>query len=770
MRVERRLMSNVLELVVDDGARTSLYFGGISSREKRELLRCCFDCCFGHDIREALTNFRALLEQPGYVTHRAAQRWADLHESTISATADLPKPLGGRGSPDRVEQWQAFAASWRSQVQRRNKVHVERLALEWRGFFDRLESNPLTDKQVEAILHDDDHTLVVAGAGTGKTSAVVGKIGFLIESGEVAAEDILALAFGRDAAEEMRERVAERTGHEVEIRTFHALGLHITQEHSGVRQHLAETARDARAFNALVARLLVEIIANDTTRDLVFDFVVYHRYPAKYLEDFDVNGDYMVYLRKHEPRTLRGEPVKSFEELLIADWLILNGVNYEYEHPYEFKTASRKRRQYKPDFYLVDHGIYLEHFGVGADGSTAPGIDRDAYHQGIAWKRKLHKAHGTVLVETYSWERQQGIILSNLEAKLQTLGVPINPMNKVQIGGLIRQREVSEPLVELLQRFLTIYREGMWTKEELLGRAAGRDGIARQRADSFLQLFFVLSHRYKTRLSERQEVDFSDMISQAVQLLENGNARMPFRRIVVDEYQDISRGRQRLLKALLKQTEDTRIMCVGDDWQSIYGFTGSDIRMTTEFESQFGTCTRVDLNRTFRFTQPIMDSSARFIQENRGQLLKTISARPAERKKSIELIFAPSGDSKSLQTILEYIDAGRPPQQRWSVMLLGRYNRLKPADLAGAARRFKMLDVEFMTIHKSKGLEADAVAVLELKAARYGFPSEVENDPLLELVCGAPRSPRANSPPIATVIRADSPGSPWRNAVFPSKE
>ena len=83
-----------------------------------------------------------------------------------------------------------------------------------------------------------------------------------------------------------------------------------------------------------------------------------------------------------KPHTLRGEPVKSFEELLIADWLLLNGINYEYEAPYEHKTAKRQKRQYKPDFFLVDYGIYIEHFGIAKDGSTAPGINREKISPG----------------------------------------------------------------------------------------------------------------------------------------------------------------------------------------------------------------------------------------------------------------------------------------------------------------------------------------------------------------------------------------------------
>ena len=105
-------------------------------------------------------------------------------------------------------------------------------------------------------MRDDDHTLVVAGAGTGKTSTVVGKIGFLVESGEVSESDIIALAYNKDAAQEMRERVAERIGLDVEIKTFHSLGNKILAEGSGERKYVTDTASNDKALHALLARLV----------------------------------------------------------------------------------------------------------------------------------------------------------------------------------------------------------------------------------------------------------------------------------------------------------------------------------------------------------------------------------------------------------------------------------------------------------------------------------------------------------------------------------
>ena len=170
----------------------------------------------------------------------------------------------------------------------------------------------------------------------------------------------------------------ERLCENINIRTFHSTGRSIGQNYEGSKNKISDAATSEYVNKNLITNILREMLKNDKTKKLVMNFISYHRYPAKYLEDFDSDTDYFEYLRKYEPETLKGERVKSFEELLIADWLYLNGVYYEYEYPYEHKTSSMKKNQYRPDFYLGD-GKYLEHFGINRDGKTAPQINSYNY-------------------------------------------------------------------------------------------------------------------------------------------------------------------------------------------------------------------------------------------------------------------------------------------------------------------------------------------------------------------------------------------------------
>lgn len=684
------------------------------------------------EMPSALSDLDHMLGRHKYLNRRSVVCWSEKYSEVIHAITEVLTTscqLNGLDS----HRYRAMS-EWHGLVNKHNENYVEAQKENWSAFFNKLESNPLTERQVEGILKDDDFTLVVAGAGTGKTSAVVGKIGFLIENEDAKPTEILALAFARKAADEMRERVLKRTGQDVEIRTFHSLGRQIVLNVEGEVPVISDVAGDGRAMHSLIASFLAQMFEDEKLQKKIINFISFHRYPAKYLEDFNTQGKYLVYLRKHEPRTLRGEPVKSFEELLIADWLTLNGVKYSYENPYEFKTANRKKRQYKPDFYLTDYGIYLEHFGIGRDGSTAPGIDQESYNAGIKWKRELHGENGTTLIETYSWERMEGVLLSALESKLRAGGVTITPMSGTAIKELIMQRDINQQLVSLLSDFLTIFKEGQWTYDEIDRQAQNSIASDAARISTFLDIFKPIQSLYEQYLSDRQEIDFADLIVRATGYLKNGKAKTNFTRIIVDEYQDISRGRQRLIKELINQQEDVRLMCVGDDWQSIFGFTGSDIRMTTEFEAVFGDYTRVDLDRTFRFTQPILDVSARFIQKNPSQLKKKISARASTQENSIEVIFNPGAEQVDIHQCLALLDKAREKRQRMSVMLLGRYNFSEPKEWKAVAEKFSMLDVEFLTIHRSKGLEADAVVILGLDKGRFGFPGEIPNDPLKSLV------------------------------------
>lgn len=689
-------------------------------------------------IKKSEEEINLLLNKNLYVNKKKIINWQKKFEHINDLISQLPTEYLSN-------EENIFLSNFKNiekKIKDKNSRFIQKEKNELKTFFDNLESSPLTNSQRVSIIMDDDANLVVAGAGTGKTSTVMGKISYLIKRKIVKPTEILALAYGKDAAAEMRERVSEKSGEKIEIKTFHSFGLHLMQNELNQKVKISDVAQYPKSLLSLIAQILSELTKDENKRKLVINFIAKHRYPAKYLEDFKSDAEYFKYLRKFEPETLEGVRVKSFEELLIADWLTLNGISYEYERPYEHQTASRLRNQYRPDFYIKfedtedSKGIYLEHFGVNREGKTAEHINSELYNKGIQWKRQIHKNHQTILIETFSWQRQEGILLEKLKHKLESHGIFCNPNDPKIVQKLQEQRNVNQKLVALIKDFLNVFKEGQYTRKELEEYSNTLSSNEKERCNCFLELFFEVFNVYTNYLKRRQEIDFADLIVFATNAIKLKKVKLNFKRIIVDEYQDISRGRFRMIKSIVEQSEDCRVMCVGDDWQSIYGFTGSDIKMTLEFENLIGYFTRTDLDQTFRFPDPILNVSSKFIQKNPFQLLKKIKAFPSKIKKTIEIFPLEQNQLKNFnyEEVFKIIDKDRPKNKTWDVLMLGRYNFTNPEVPKVILEKYKKLNIKFMTIHKSKGLGADAVIVLDLNGGRMGFPGYIESDPLMNMV------------------------------------
>ena len=725
LKIKKGLLFNDLEVLLNTH---SIVFKKLTKKQSKYLQ---FKFKNLRNIIKALDDIKYLTNSQKFINHKLLVKWISefkelLRELNIFAKQKLALGI------DELKILK-FYTNYEKLINNCNNTFVKSELEKFKPLFDRIETHPLSLAQRKSIVTDEDSTLVVAGAGTGKTSTVVGKVSYLIKKKEIVSDEILALAYGKDAAKEMRERVKEKTGEDIEIRTFHSIGRSIVQHYEGSKNKISDAATSEYVNKNLITNILREMLKNEKTRNLVMSFISYHRYPAKYLEDFKTNTDYFEYLRKHEPETLKGERVKSFEELLIADWLYLNGVYYEYEYPYEHKTSSMQRNQYRPDFFLGD-SKYLEHFGINKEGRTAPQINSYEYNQSIVWKRNLHRQKRTTLIETYSWERQEGVILKNLEKKLSDIGISIKPNDPKIIKELFEREDINKKLVSLVADFLQIFKEGQYTIEEISNNIPGINKSESERYQVFIDLFDEVFKRYQNYLKKRQELDFADLISKSTDILNKTNFKTKFKRIIVDEYQDISRGRYRLLKALIKKQKDCRIMCVGDDWQSIYGFNGSDIRFTFDFEKVFGKTSRIDLDKSFRFTQPILDVSSRFIQKNPLQLKKKITSKPSTFKKTVEIVENEFGNQEYLYEVFKKINKDRPNNKKWDVIILGRYNHLEKEIPDDLKTKYKQLNIKFMSIHKSKGLGADVVVILKMESGKYGFPGSMENDPIMNLV------------------------------------
>ena len=695
-------------------------------------------------IRSAHDRLVQMKDPPGYVTMSAGSALVQSAREAVSGLRSRwPAKLSRHPSIRMLEALHAFlAASERTRAEA-NRIFVENELTRLKGFFDRIESRPLTEEQRRAVVTDEERNLVVAAAGSGKTSVIVAKAGWLIRRG-LHPSELLLLAFARDARTEMEERIHKRlgrkSGKDITVRTFHGLGMAIIGEAEDRKPSLAKVAENNQALLDLLKKFIGEMLQDGERAGHLRSWFQSQHAPYRSAHEFSNWGEYWDYIRQNDIRSLNRDTVKSYEECEIANFLYLNGVPYAYEAPYEHDTATSRHRQYKPDFHLPEAGIYIEHFGLNKAGNPAPFINRGEYLRGMAWKRQLHKDRGTTLIETFSHEHASGTLIPNLERKLIDHGVTLTPIPDDEIFAVLEKQKRVDPFTRLVATFLQHFKGARLTFEDLAGRI---DNLAsdRTRAHAFLKVFRPIFERYQATLAEAREIDFHDMINRATEHVETGRWQSPFRYILVDEFQDISPGRARLLKALLEQSPENQLFAVGDDWQAIYRFGGSDIAIMREFEEWFGHSERIDLTTTFRCPDHITTVATDFVLKNPAQLSKTVHAVRQADGPAVHAALSGEGNRPLLDTAFDRVAANTATcDEKSTVLLLGRYRYNRPKNMNSLQRRFPGLDVSYKTVHGSKGLEADYVVVLSLCSGQYGFPSEIVDDPLLDLVLGTPES------------------------------
>lgn len=611
---------------------------------------------------------------------------------------------------------------------------VQRSLSRYRELFDRVEKLPLTDSQRRACVVDEDHNLVLAGAGTGKTSTTMGRVAYLVASGKARPEEILLLAFGNKAAKEMQERLQQRLGIEGALATtFHALGKQIIAKVAGRAPSISAMAEDERLRAQFVNARFEALQQQPAYRDLLLAYFERYLFPNKNPFDFKSEGEYFQFLADNEVRSLKGEAVKSFAECQIANFLFRMGVDYRYEAPYAIDTATPDCRQYQPDFYLPGYDLYLEHFGLDRDGNTAPYIDRAEYHKGMSWKRQLHQQHGTRLIETYHYEQQEGQLLQRLSERLQAAGVVFEPLPPEAVLATLREFGAISHFGQLLAQMLSQMKAANQQPSKLIRRADDSGHYTQLSAAA--QLLAPIYDSYQQQLAASATIDFDDMINLAIDHVDSGRFVVPWRYLLVDEFQDISAPRARLLKALRQQQPDGSLFCVGDDWQSIYRFAGSDIRFTAQFSAMFGATATTTLAMTFRFNSGINAVASRFVMQNPAQVAKQLTTLSESSRPTVSLLrqsLGGDGERQALERVLQKISQLTEPGS--SVYLLARFRHQLPdqSQLATLQRRFGQQRLLTDTLHASKGKEADYVVLLGLASGKHGFPSTKVTHPLLE--------------------------------------
>lgn len=644
-----------------------------------------------------------------------------------------------------------------------NIKYVRTQKEKYQQFFDNIENKKLDEQQRTAVVTDEYSNLIVAGAGSGKTLTILAKVKYLVEKKMIPPEDILILSFTQKTVEELNQRLKDIHPN-VRALTFHKLGYNQIKKHLS----LAPAVTNENTLGNVIKQYLLKDIFSDAKALNAFVQYVacYMNIPEEY-DKYDSLGekidtekgiDLRTLKSKYEPLnmvrqanldTFQGEKVKSVEELTIANFLFLNGINYEYEKRYPIDEFV-----YQPDFYLTDYDIYLEHFGVDENNRATwlNEFNERAYIEEMDKKRQTHLEKGTKLLETYSYYNKNNVLLDKLKEMLEAEDVKFSPRDSKEILNQVtsNNQNFGKEINKLIETFINLSKSRRLGENDLnklySSQTIFKIQFMKERYKLFLQFSIPILKKYNEILIERNEIDFNDMINKATDLITNNNTNFSYKYIIVDEYQDISFSRFKLIQQI-RDLSNARLTCVGDDWQSIYRFAGSDISLFSNFEKHVGKFELLLIEQTYRNSQSLINISANFIKKNKKQIQKNPLSQISDRYEPLKFIgFTPENLEQKFINEVEYLvdKYGNEP-----ILVLGRHtfdiknlilqngnSRIKYIERSGKLEvdGFEQVDIKFLTVHRSKGTEAKNVIVLNLSNNLMGFPNKMTDDPILSLL------------------------------------
>ena len=643
-----------------------------------------------------------------------------------------------------------------------------------------IDKNIVLDQdQRKVVLTDEDYCLVIAGAGAGKTTTVAAKVKYLVDKKDINPEEILIISFTNKAVGELKDKINKALNIPCPITTFHSAGNAILRKKNDEKLNIVE---DGFLYNTIRDYLLVKIKDKKMADNLVLFFGSYFdtQYEGTDKREFlnsiiksdfstlkgNLNEYSYTYVEKNTKRkvTLNNEVVKSSQEVQIANFLYLNGIEYEYEPSYPYYIFMSKKR-YSPDFVIRQDGkeIYLEHFGLSEDGKNDRYAEEEIakYKKAINDKIQIHQKHGTKLIYTYSKYNDGKSLIDHLSELLRENGIISTPRSSEEVLNklaLIQENKYIAKMVYLICDFIKNFKTNGYTEDKFYEFIRI---VKSERTKLFLEICRECYLEYQRTLSRNNAVDFQDMINDAARALREVatlKEKLHFKYIIIDEYQDISRQRFDMAKELSKVT-NAKIIAVGDDWQSIFAFSGSDVTLFTKFCEKMGYGEELKITRTYRNAQEVIDIAGGFIQKNDAQIKKSLISPKHIEDPVIVVSYddtpkkwneraTEGGPLHKMARALEYSigEIVAKHGNKTSILLIGRYNYDgETLSRTGAfeynangskvySKKYPQVDITFLTAHSSKGLGYDNVIIINAKDAVYGFPSKIEDDPVMKLV------------------------------------
>lgn len=752
-----------------------------------------------------------------YFSYNWKQKLLLWHKNAISKVKKFKEDYAEYISSEDEKFFEKFynkPETFETDTKQANERYINQELKDNSDLFDDLDGKSLDSQQREAIVVDEDAVKVIAGAGSGKTFTIQGKVKYLTEKRDVDPSEILAISFSNASVDDLKERIAEP----IDIKTFHKVGKDI------LTQYNQYSRPDTSALKRIIKRYLTKkaLKNEDISKKLIEFFSFYINVPPsdddiKYegdLLDWQEGVDFSTLKRRFKNKqreTLNNEIVRSYEELYIANFLFIYGIKYTYEKIYSYPNKNFERefnkfkeflfsfneeipdelknditkdllnltdifeeyeiKDYLPDFYLDDYNIYIEHFGLNrnCENHLIGGKSSEEYVKEMEWKRKVHKKYGTTLIETFSYYQSENRLLTRLAEKLQAQGVEFNEIDYREVYRILLENKTIkewEDFIVLLKTFIELFKGNNYDEtkfKEFYDYVGGlKDSFSKDRTIAFLKIVEEIYNDYEAYLLKIKKIDFNDMINKASDCIVKNGLDLPYKYIIVDEYQDTSFTRYNLLRNICDSI-GAKIMVVGDDWQSIYSFSGCDVNIFTKFDNFFDVCETRYIEKTYRNSQQLIDASSNFVMKNPDQTRKELKSSKS-LKYPIKLVNFDNDFDEILkfELIIKNI-INQSTFKNKKILILGRnnkdiFNLLKNFNVENeyGKRKFEILgdedklrrnkfvkivyrespdvNIEYRTVHQSKGLECDNVILINLKNWKAGFPNKMVDDPVLNFV------------------------------------
>ena len=445
----------------------------------------------------------------------------------------------------------------------------------------------LDNEQIKIVHDESKYLIVVAGAGSGKTLTILGKINFLINYKKLNENEILCISFTRKSSDNLRNKILKEFNINIPVYTFHKLALEILKENNIKFEITTSDMLD----NIIHEFIYITVLNNEKHMELILKyFKVRYKNRKEYIKFLDNNNSRILVFEK-----------------LISTFL----------------------HHFKCNGYTIDY-----------------------------FKIFLKKSRKNIM------------------------------------------RYFNE------------------------------------------KIFFIIAFNiyliYEKYLEENSEMDFDDIIIMASDLIEEKGMIKKYKYIIIDEYQDTSYIRFKLIKNIIDKI-DASLMVVGDDFQSIYGFTGCDVSLFLDFHKYFENAKIMKIQNTYRNSNELITVAGKFVMRDKQQIKKELHSYK-HLSYPIRLVYYKNIKDTFRKLVLKIYEENKDRK----ILVLGRNN--KDINKVLDNKYFKVknniityiknenIKIEYLTIHKSKGLESDNVIIINLENSYLSLPNKIENDKVLRYV------------------------------------